>query len=63
MVPLKYLSSFWRTHEMPLVNCEVELILSWFANCVAVSTNVTNQNPTFTIIKTNLYVPVVTLST
>ena len=29
MVPLKYLSNFWRTLEMPLVNCEIELILSW----------------------------------
>ena len=28
MVPLKYLSNFWRTHEMPLINCEVELILT-----------------------------------
>ena len=28
MVPLKYLSSFWRTLEMPLINCEVELILT-----------------------------------
>ena len=30
MVPLKYLSNFWRTFEMPLINCEVELILTWF---------------------------------
>ena len=28
MVPLKYLSSFWRTLEIPLINCEVELILN-----------------------------------
>ena len=34
MVPLKYLSKFWRTLEMPLINCEVELILDWSANCV-----------------------------
>ena len=63
MVPLKYLSNFWRTLEMPLVNCEVELILTWSADCVIISTNVANQNPTFTITETNLYVPVVTLST
>ena len=31
MVPLKYLSNFWRTLEMPLINCEVELILTWSA--------------------------------
>ena len=29
MVPLKYLSNFWRTLEMPLINCKVELILTW----------------------------------
>ena len=63
MVSLKYLSNFWRTLEMPLINCEVELILNWSANCVIIYTNVNNQVPTFTITETNLYVPVVTLST
>ena len=63
MVPLKYLSNFWRTLEMPLINCEVELILTWPKNCVIIYTNVANQNPTFTITETNLQVPVVTLST
>ena len=48
---------------MSLINCEVELILDWSENCVIMSTNVVNQNTTFTITKTNLYVPVVTLST
>ena len=61
MVPLKYLSNFWRTLEMPLINCEVELILTWSAGCVIIYTDVANQNPTFTITETNLYVPVVTL--
>ena len=61
MVPLKYLSNFWRTLEMPLINCEVELILTWSAGCVIIGTNVANQNPTFTITETNLYVPLVTL--
>ena len=63
MVPLKYLSNFWRTLEMHLINCEVELILDWSANCVIIYTNVNNQVPTFTIAEINLYVPVVTLST
>ena len=36
MVPLKYLSNFWRTLEMPLINCEVELILNWSANCIII---------------------------
>ena len=63
MVPLKYLSNFWRTLEMPLTNCEINLILTWSANCVIVSTNVANQNATFSTRDTKLYVPVVSLST
>ena len=47
MVPLKYLSYFWRTLEMPLINCELELILTWSANCLITYTDVANQNPTF----------------
>ena len=34
IVPLKYLSNFWRTLEMPLINCEVNLILTWSKDCV-----------------------------
>ena len=63
MVPLKYLSNFWRTLQMPLINCEIELILTWSRNCVIISTNIANQIPTFTVTETNLYVSVVTLST
>ena len=63
MVPLKYLRNFRRTLEMSLNNCEVELIMTWSADCVIISTNVANQNPTFTITETNLSVSVVTLST
>ena len=63
IVPLKYISNFWRTFEVPLINCEVNLILTWSANCVLIYTNVANQNPTFEITETKLYVSVVTLST
>ena len=49
MVPLKYLSNFWRTLEIPLINCQVELIFTWSAGCVIIYTDVANQNPTFTI--------------
>ena len=63
MVPLKYLSNFWRTLEMPLINCEVNLILTWSADCVIIYTDVANHIPTFAITEANLYVPVVTLST
>ena len=47
---------------MSLMNCEVEIILTWSASCVIIYTNVANQVPTFTITETNLHVPVVTLS-
>ena len=63
MVPLKYLSHFWRTLEIPLINCEINLILTWSSTCVIVSTNIANQVATFEINNTKLYVPVVTLST
>ena len=48
---------------MPLINCEIELILTWSRNCVILSTDSNDQIPKFTITETNLYVPVVTLST
>ena len=48
---------------MPLINCEVNLILTWSENCVIVYNDVANQGATFTITETRLYVSVVTLST
>ena len=63
MVPLKYLSNFWRILEMPLINCEVNLILTWSSACVLISTNIPNQAAIFEITDTKLYVPIVTLST
>ena len=60
IVPLKYLGNFWRTLEMPLINCEINLILIWSSTCV-----ITNSNGAgvFATTNTKLYVPVVTLST
>ena len=58
MVPLKYLSIFWRTLEMPLINCEVNLISTWSSTCVI--TNSTGEG-TFVITDAKLYLPVVTL--
>ena len=63
MVPLKYLSNFWRTLEIPLINYKIELILTWSRSCAIISTGNDNQIPTLTITETNLYAPVVTLST
>ena len=59
VVPLKYLSNFWRSLEMPLINCKVELSLTWDPNCVLTSLA---GNSTFTITDAKLYVPIVTLS-
>ena len=59
MVSLKYLSNVWRTLEMPLISYEVELILTWSADCVIIYTDVANQVPTFTITETSPYIPYV----
>ena len=56
MVPIKYLSNFWRTLEMPLINCEANVILTWSTDCAMIYTDVANQVPTFKITETNLYV-------
>ena len=60
MVPLKYLSNFWRTLKMPLINCEINLILTWSSTCVITDSTTAG---TFEITDKKLYVPVVILST
>ena len=75
--PLKHVSNFWKHLDIPLINCEVELILTWFKNCVLIdkSTREANcgadpnvyeidnpENATFKITDIKLYVPVGTLS-
>ena len=58
-IPLKYLSSFWRSLEMPLINCKIHLELNWSNDCVMS----TIANTKFKITNTKLYVvPIVTLS-
>ena len=57
-VPLKYLSNFWRSLEMPLMNCKVELSLNWYETFLLT----TATTATFEIIDAKLYVPIVTLS-
>ena len=54
IVPLKYLSNFW------LINSDSNLILACQASCVIISTNVSNQNATFEITDTKLFVPIIT---
>ena len=48
---------------MPLISCEIQLILDWSENCVIIYTDIANQVPPFSITETNLYVRVVTLPT
>ena len=62
MLPLKYLSNFWGDFEMPLINCEVNLILTWSVNC-DISNAAANQATTFAVTDTKLYVLVVALLT
>ena len=59
VVPLEYLSNFFRSLEMSLINCKIKLNLTWKKECV-LSTN--NGNAVFIINDTKMYVPVVTLS-
>ena len=56
-VPLKYLSNFWRSLEMTLINCKVELSLKWYERCLLTAAN----TATFRITAAKLYVPIVTL--
>ena len=63
MVPLKYLSHFWRALQMPFIDCEISLQLKWSRNCIIVAGTANNQNPTFQINDIKLYVIVVTLAT
>ena len=77
VVPLKHLSNFWRSLNIPLINCEVELILTWFKNCVLINKSTRDadynadsiiyeinspENAIFQITDTKLYVPVASLS-
>ena len=57
MVPLKYLSNFWRTFEIPLINCEINLDPNWPENCVIVANNA-DQETAFSITDIKLYVAV-----
>ena len=60
--PLKYLSNFWRPLGLLLINCEINLTLTWSENCFIIANAVDCEVPTFEITDTKLYIPVVTLS-
>ena len=52
MVPLKYLSNLWRTLEMPLINWEINLTLTWSTNFFTVAGTAANQVPKFALTHT-----------
>ena len=60
IVPLKYLSNFFRSLEMLLINCKIHLELNWTKDCVMCDQD---KATPFKITETKLYVPFVTLST
>ena len=73
VIPLKHLSNFWKSLNIPLVNYDVDLISTWSKNCVLADMTVRaaqGDNPAivaptgleFKITNTKLYVQVVTLS-
>ena len=77
VIPLKHLRNFWRHLNIPLINCEVELISTWFKNCVLIDKSKREadynadpnvyeidspENALFKITDKKLFVPVVTLS-
>ena len=62
MIPLKYLSNFWKTLEIHLINCEINLDENWFQNGFIVAIALANQSATFSITDTKLFVQVVTLA-
>ena len=64
MVPLKYVSNFSRKFDaFNWINCEISLQLKWSKKCILVAGTTSNQNPSFKIKDTKLFVPVATLST
>ena len=77
VVPLKHLSKFWKTLDIPLINSEINLILTWSENCVIASKATRDADPdanpgvavvniptnaTFKITDTKLYVPVCSIN-
>ena len=73
-IPLKYLGDFWRSLDIPLINCEITLVLFWYKECVLVGRThrdppaaapafiTSPENAKFEITDCKLYVPIVTLS-
>ena len=63
MVSLKYLSNFWTTLKTSLINCKINLVITWFANSSIITNSIDGHVPTFAINNAKLSVSAVTLST
>ena len=63
IILLKYLSNFWRTFVKPLINCEINLVLTWSVSVFIITGVADGQVQAFAITDIKLYVPVVTLLT
>ena len=61
-IPFKHLSNFWRSFDLHLINCKVELYLSWKRYCVLSDFDVDLSSATCLVNGTNVYVPVATVS-
>ena len=59
---VKYLSDLWKTLERKLINCKINLILTWSANSTIVSSTDENQRTIFEVTDTKTYVLLVSLS-
>ena len=60
VVPLKYLSNFWRSLEIRLINCKAYLELNWIEDCIL---SIAWNSAKFEITDAKLHIPIVTLST
>ena len=55
MVSLKYLSNFWKTLEKPLINCEINIIVTWSPNFITSCSIAVNHAITFVVTRQNFY--------
>ena len=55
-VPLKHLKAFWRPLEMSSINFEINFVLTWSNRCFITENPIADEEPTFTITDTKLYV-------
>ena len=62
MVPLKYLSVFWRTREMPLINCEINILLTQSEKCIIGTRDYGDRELKSAIADIKLFVVAVTFS-